>query len=72
LLVERRLGKEKAAQVLAVYYIPGMGHGGAEYDNLIGSQLDALEKWIDFRQSGGKKGAPAPASLGGHPRSMSP
>jgi len=67
-LVERRLGREKAAQVLAIYYIPGMGHGGAEYDNLIGAQLNALEAWIDFRESGGKKGSSPPASIGGHPR----
>jgi pimeloyl-ACP methyl ester carboxylesterase len=69
-LVERRLGKKKAAEVLAVYYIPGMGHGGAEYDATLGAQMDALEQWIDFRQSGGKRGAPAPASLGGYPREM--
>ena len=60
-LVERRLGVKNAEAVLAVYFIPGMGHGGAEYDQLIGAQLDALEQWIDFRQSGGKQGAPAPA-----------
>jgi pimeloyl-ACP methyl ester carboxylesterase len=71
LLVERRLGREKAMQVLAVYYIAGMGHGGAEYDTLIGAQLNALESWIDFRESGGKKGAPAPSSIGGHARSDS-
>ena len=67
-LVERRLGRERAAAVLAVYFIPGMGHGGAPFDALIGAQLDALEQWIDYRQSGGRRGAPAPASLGGHPR----
>lgn len=69
-LVERRLGKAKADQVLAVYYIPGMGHGGPEYNNLIGVQLDALEQWIDYRESHGKKGAPAPESLGGYPRAL--
>lgn len=67
-LVERRLGRERARNVLAVYYIPGMGHGGTEYNNLIGQQIDALEQWIDYRESGGKKGAPAPESLGGYPR----
>jgi pimeloyl-ACP methyl ester carboxylesterase len=67
-LVEQRLGREKAAQILAVYYIPGMGHGGAEYDRLIGAQIDALEQWIDYRQSGGKAGSLPPASLGGYPR----
>ena len=30
-LVERRLGKQNAERVLAVYYIPGMGHGGTKY-----------------------------------------
>jgi pimeloyl-ACP methyl ester carboxylesterase len=67
-LVERRVGKEKMTRVLAVYYIPGMGHGGAEYNNLIGEQLDTLERWIDYRESGGKRGSPAPDSLGGYPR----
>jgi pimeloyl-ACP methyl ester carboxylesterase len=70
-LVERHMGLGKAEQVLAVYYIPGMGHGGMEYDNLIGAQIDALEQWIDFRQSGGTKGALPPDSLGGFPRESS-
>jgi hypothetical protein len=26
--------KKNAASALAVYYIPGMGHGGTEYNNL--------------------------------------
>ena len=69
-LVDRRLGRKNAEAVVAVYYIPGMGHGGPEYDGLIGAQIDALEQWIDFRQSGGKRGAPAPRSLGGHPREL--
>lgn len=69
-LVERRLGRAKAEQLLAIYYIPGMGHGGAEYDASLGAQIDALEQWIDYRQSGGKKGAPAPASLSGYPRQL--
>ncbi len=71
-LVERRLGQAKADNVLAVYYIPGMGHGGPEYNNLIGAQLDALEQWIDYRESRGKKGAPAPESLGGYERGVRP
>jgi pimeloyl-ACP methyl ester carboxylesterase len=70
-LVARRLGRENAENVLAVYYIPGMGHGGPEYNDLIGAQIDALEQWIDYRQSGGKRGAPAPASLGGYSRELS-
>jgi hypothetical protein len=45
-----------------------MGHGGMDFDNLIGAQIDALEQWIDFHQSKGKKGAPPPDSLGGYPR----
>lgn len=53
-----------------MYYIPGMGHGGPEYSNLIGAQLDALEQWIDYRESTGKRGAPAPGSLGGFPRRL--
>ncbi len=67
-LVEQRLGQKNAGKVLAAYYIPGMGHGGAEYNNLIGEQLDVLEQWIDYRESGGKRGLPAPNSLGGYPR----
>jgi hypothetical protein len=70
-LVDRRLGRLNADNVLAVYYIPGMGHGGAAYDTLIGAQLDALEQWIDYRESGGRRGAAAPGSLGGHPRAVS-
>ena len=70
--VERRLGVKGADAVLAVYFIAGMGHGGAEYDQMIGAQLDALEQWIDFCQSGGKHGAPPPASLGKYPRDSSP
>lgn len=67
-MVERRLGPRIAEQVLAVYFIPGMGHGGPEYDALIGAQIDALEQWIDHRTSRGKRGLPPPAWLGGHPR----
>jgi CubicO group peptidase (beta-lactamase class C family) len=69
-MVERRLGRTKAADVLAVYFIPGMGHGGREFDELIGAQFDALEQWIDHRQSGGKRGAPAPSALGAYARSF--
>ena len=67
-LVAKRLGKPNADRVLAVYYIPGMGHGGAEYNDLIGAQISALEAWIGYRESGGTRGAPAPASLGGFAR----
>jgi pimeloyl-ACP methyl ester carboxylesterase len=67
-LVEKRLGRKGARDVLAVYYIPGMGHGGPEYDELIPAQIEALEAWIDFRNSGGKAGAPAPEHVGRYPR----
>jgi len=67
-LVAKNLGQKNAEKVLAVYYIPGMGHGGAEYDNLIGAQLDALESWIDYRVSRGAKGAPPPDAIGRYPR----
>ncbi len=69
-LVERRLGKAKAEKLLAVYYIPGMGHGGKQYDDLVGAQFDALEQWIDYRKSGGKKGALPPDKIGGYPRRL--
>ena len=67
-LVDRRLGAGSAEDVLAVYFIPGMGHGGPEYDAVLGAQIDALEQWIDYRTSRGKRGAPAPQSLGGFTR----
>jgi hypothetical protein len=67
-LVEKRLGRKGARDVLAVYYIPGMGHGGAEYDELVPAQIDALEAWIDHRESGGKAGAAAPDRIGRYPR----
>jgi hypothetical protein len=69
-LVERRLGQRSSEKVLAIYYILGMGHGGIEYDNLIGAQIDALEQWIDYRKSGGKRGALPPDLLGGYPREL--
>jgi pimeloyl-ACP methyl ester carboxylesterase len=67
-LVERALGRNGAEQVLAVYYIPGMGHGGTQFNDLAGAQIDALEAWIDYHQSNGRSGAPAPAMLGIYPR----
>jgi len=67
-LVEARFGVAGARDLLAVYYIPGMGHGGAEYDALIGPSLDALEAWVDYHQSNGAAGAPPPDVLGGYPR----
>ena len=71
-LVEQHLGAAGARAVLAVYYIPGMGHGGAEYDALIGAQLQALEAWVDYRLSGGATGSlppnPIVGGLGSYPR----
>jgi hypothetical protein len=64
-LVEQRFGVAGARDLLAVYYIPGMGHGGAEYDALIGAQLDALEAWVTFRQSGGTAGSRPPDPIVG-------
>jgi hypothetical protein len=63
-----RLGSTAAQEVLAVYYIPGMGHGGTQYNELIGAQIDALEGWIDYRQSKGRTGTPVPANIGNYPR----
>jgi len=52
-----------------VYFIPGVGHGGAEYDASLAAQLDALEAWVTWRQSGGTAGSPPPAVLMGlYPR----
>jgi hypothetical protein len=71
-LVEARFGVAGARDVLAVYYIPGMGHGGAPYDALIGPSLDALEAWVDHRESGGSSGSPPPdpivGGMGSYPR----
>jgi hypothetical protein len=71
-LVERRLGVAGARNVLAVYYIPGMGHGGAEYDGTIGASLDVLEAWVTWRATGGAAGALPPnvltGTLGSYPR----
>jgi pimeloyl-ACP methyl ester carboxylesterase len=71
-LVEARLGAAAARELLAVYYIPGMGHGGAPYDAAIGPMLDALEAWVDYRQSGGSAGSLPPdvlvGGLGSYPR----
>jgi len=68
-LVEDRFGVAGARDLLAVYFIPGMGHGGAEYDASLGAQLDALEAWVTWHQSGGTAGSPPPAVLMGlYPR----
>ena len=48
-----------------------MGHGGAEFNDLVDEQIDALEAWIDWLQSGGRAGAPAPAKIGIYPRESS-
>jgi pimeloyl-ACP methyl ester carboxylesterase len=70
-LVEKTLGQKEAERFLAVYYIPGMGHGGTQYNDLVDEQIDALEAWIDYHQSGGTSGAPAPAMIGPYPRDTS-
>jgi len=71
-LVEARFGVAGARDVLAVYYIPRMGHGGAEFDAMIGPALDALDAWVDHRQSGGRSGSLPPdvmvGGLGSYPR----
>ena len=69
-LVAKTIGRHDAAQnLLGVYYIPGMGHGGTQYDDLIPNQFDALEAMIDHQQSNGSRGAPPPrASSGSTPR----
>jgi hypothetical protein len=67
-LVTRHLGPARTDRVLALYFIPGLGHGGPEFDTLIGDQLDALESWIEFNQSRGARGSPPPSTLGGYRR----
>lgn len=67
-LVEELYGVAGARDVLAVYYIPSLGHGGPEFNALIGPALDALEAWVDYRESGGGIGSLPPEILGGYPR----
>ena len=67
-LVEKRLGRKGGEKMLAVYCIPGMGHGGLQFNDLVDEQIDALEAWIDYHQSGGARGAPAPGTMGIYPR----
>ena len=67
-LVAKTIGPREAEKLLAVYYIPGMGHGGKEFDDLIPVQIDALEAMIDYQQSEGSRGAKAPAFIGTYPR----
>jgi pimeloyl-ACP methyl ester carboxylesterase len=67
-LVVSQIGQDRAGQLLAVYYIPGMGHGGTQFDALIPQQIDALENMIDYQQSNGSRGALAPAFIGIYPR----
>jgi hypothetical protein len=71
-LVEARFGVAGARDLLAVYYIPGMGHGGAQYDAALPAMFDALEAWVDYRESGGRSGSLPPnvlvGGLGSYPR----
>jgi pimeloyl-ACP methyl ester carboxylesterase len=67
-LVEKQVGVPASRDLLAVYYIPGMGHGGAEFDAIIGPSLDALEAWVDHRETGGADGSSPPEVLGSYPR----
>ena len=67
-LVAMTIGRREAAKLLGVYYIPGMGHGGAPFDAAIPAQFDALEAMIDYQQSNGTSGAPPPAFIGTYPR----
>jgi predicted esterase len=71
-LVERRYGVAGARDWLAIYYIPGMGHGGAEYDAALSAQLDALEAWVTWHETGGAAGSQPPGvlvgGLGSYPR----
>ena len=71
-LVEARFGVAGARNLLAVYFIPGMGHGGAQYDAALPAMFNALEAWVDYRESGGRTGSPPPnvlvGGLGSYPR----
>ena len=67
-LVESRLGVVGARDVLAVYFIPGMGHGGGPFNTWLNVAFDALDAWVDWHQSGGAAGSPPPHNLGGYTR----
>ena len=67
-LVAKVIGRREAQNLLGVYYIPGMGHGGTQFDNLVPAQFEALEAMIDYQQSGGSRGAPPPDFIGIYPR----
>jgi Tannase and feruloyl esterase len=67
-LVESRLGVVKARDVLAVYFIPGMGHGGGPFNTWLNVAYDALDAWVDWHQSGGRQGSVPPFNLGGYTR----
>lgn len=67
-MVEENFGVAGARDVLAVYYIPGMGHGGAEFNAIISPALDALDAWVDYRETHGSSGSLPPDVLGGYPR----
>jgi hypothetical protein len=65
-LVESKLGVVGARDVLAVYYIPGMGHGGTPFNIWLNVAFDALDSWVDWHQSGGTAGSVPPFNLGGY------
>ena len=67
-LVESQLGVTGARDVLAVYFIPGMGHGGGPFNTWLNVAFDALDAWVDWHQSGGSAGSEPPFSLGGYTR----
>ena len=62
-LVEQRYGAAGARNWLAIYYIPRAAHGGAEYDASLSVQLDVLEAWVTWHQSGGSQGSLPPDNL---------
>ena len=67
-LVESQLGVVGARDMLAVYYIPGMGHGGVPFNTWLNVAFDALDAWVDWHQSAGTAGSQPPHHLGGYTR----
>jgi hypothetical protein len=67
-MVEKRLGRRRARELHALYFIPGMGHGGTPFNNLIGEAYDTLDAWVDWHRSRGKRGSLPPDVLGGYVR----
>ena len=62
-LVEQRYGVAGARELARDLLHPALAHGGAEYDASLSAQLDVLEAWVTWHQSGGSQGSLPPDNL---------